>query len=468
MAEKRKIIIFAAFSALIAFAAFCAVFGANAPFCAEADGAPDLSSVAIESQPLGFDVCYGSGAETVLEVGLNYDNVVCTYVWYKGASPTGTYVAADEGSGTEIKYELTSHAQSGYYYCEITRVTYGSDTRACSIVSDRVKANLAAKPVSLVYADKKYVYDGTWQKLDVSVKAEDVVGGDSVGVVQDCDKAPVGAGVYCVRLSLDNVNYAIDGNTDAELTVQKAPLEISVADVVTKPNSDYETVITYKGFAQNETASVLGFTPAVADVYKHYSAVGVYDVYASGASESANYAITYPAGKIYVDKDILRGAETVGFTGTVAGMFRDGTVLTLTDDKSKLPKKEFNFLKSVYKSYAVSFSNGASDGDTFTVNFDDGDLSSFALRVCCVNNSGASSPVENFTYSNGILSVTVASDFDGYIVVYHDYTVIAAVGACIVLTVIILLTVIAKDKAKYRRDRMLAQAAKEQADFFRE
>ena len=101
---------------------------------------------------------------------------------------------------------------------------------------------------------------------------------------------------------------AADGNHNAveaktvSATIAKAKLTVKANDMtITQGAEAPEYTVTYEGFVNNETASVLGGKLAFACDYKKGSAAGIYAITPSGLT-SDNYEITFAKGTLTVDK----------------------------------------------------------------------------------------------------------------------------------------------------------------------
>jgi hypothetical protein len=100
-----------------------------------------------------------------------------------------------------------------------------------------------------------------------------------------------------------------------KLTVNKAELSVSVADItVKKGDAIPEFVISYDGFVNNENESVLTTAPT-ATCATTTDEVGEFEIVVSGG-ESDNYNITYTNGKLIVVEDVIPETPVITWADT--------------------------------------------------------------------------------------------------------------------------------------------------------
>ena len=426
----------------------------------------DLASAEITRQPKSAVKNYGSTVR--LRVKINIDDANCGYEWYRSASETGTMIKVAEGISQEPEYSVTQISESGYYYCVITSVRLGGKTAKVNLTSDKVYAEIQPKPIQLIYAPKRYVYNGKRQVLDVKVDNSQVLEGDRVSVLTEYNTSTTTIGTYTVKLSLNNSNYIIDGSDEASFTIERAPLEVTVKDAFTVLGTACDFEFLYNGFVNGETIDTINFTPSVDESSFNLDKVGTYNVMPMGETECGNYVMRYRAGKLYVNSSVLSGGEiSSDLFVTANGSFRPGTWLYLNTIPVEEVKDSFFITKIVSNAYAIGFNAGSADSETYTVKIDGVTLPSFMLAVCCIDSEGTSIAVEDFKYYDNSLTVTVPAEYEGKIVVYNDYTLLIFIGGIVALILFILIIVLIADKIKYRKAIKISNAAKREADKFR-
>lgn len=134
------------------------------------------------------------------------------------------------------------------------------------------------------------------------------------------------AGVYPITANgAEAVNYNIT-YTAGTLTILKAALTIT-ADNKTKSygTANPEFTVSYSGFVNAETASVLSTPAVITTTAATNSAVGIYPIAIAGAA-AANYTITYVPGTLTITNAVVAGINLTQATvfenqpaGTVAG-----------------------------------------------------------------------------------------------------------------------------------------------------
>ena len=146
------------------------------------------------------------------------------------------------------------------------------------------------------------------------------------------------------------------GETTKTFTINKAALTVTAEDKTVTFGDDAPTfTVSYSGFVNNETATVLGGTLAYAcDYVKNTSGAGNYDITPSGLTAD-NYAINFTAGKLTVGKKALENS-----------MIADIEALTYTGAAlTPAPVVTFNDMTLVAgedKDYTVAYSNNVNAG----------------------------------------------------------------------------------------------------------
>lgn len=117
----------------------------------------------------------------------------------------------------------------------------------------------------------------------------------------ECEATAVSAvGTYDIIVKKGSVENYNDTYVKGTLTITKAPLTVKVEDVereLGKENPQF--VLTYTGWKNNETESVLTKKPVATTTATKDSPAGVYDIVVSGG-EAQNYELDYVNGKLTV------------------------------------------------------------------------------------------------------------------------------------------------------------------------
>jgi gliding motility-associated-like protein len=148
------------------------------------------------------------------------------------------------------------------------------------------------------------------------------------------------AGGYAITLSGGVApNYSISYG-DGLLSVEKAPLKIT-AENKTKAygSANPALAVTYSGFKNGESATVLSTNPNISTTATAISGIGTYPITVKAASAN-NYDITYAAGTLTVtpatltitaaNKSKTYGAANPGLTVTYSGLKNSETSAVLT------------------------------------------------------------------------------------------------------------------------------------------
>jgi len=145
---------------------------------------------------------------------------------------------------------------------------------------------------------------------------------------------PTQAGTYFVLLLVEGVKNYSPAMDVKEVTIAKKALNVKFDNASTTYGDAFAfggNVVSYKGFADGEDATVLGGTLGFTTAYTVASGVGMYDVTPNGLT-SGNYDITFETGRLQVDAAMLTVAINVnnGVYGTAvkAPVIGDGITVT--------------------------------------------------------------------------------------------------------------------------------------------
>lgn len=164
----------------------------------------------------------------------------------------------------------------------------GGDTGTDTTPADDA-ITLTAKNYTRVYGDPNPVFDYT----SSGAKA-----GEPVIKCAATATSPVGT--YPIVIEQGSVSNSDVTLVNGTLTITEAPLIISVGNYTkTEGEGNPDFKLSYSGFKNNETESVLSKKPTVTCNATKDSKAGNYEIVVSGAS-AANYYITYQSGTLTI------------------------------------------------------------------------------------------------------------------------------------------------------------------------
>ena len=149
-------------------------------------------------------------------------------------------------------------------------------------------------------------------------------------------------GTYPIVITAGTVTNGQVTYVNGTLTVTPAPLTVRAADA-TRPYGDANPAltVTYEGFKNGETASVLTAAPTASTSATATSPVGTYAITASGGS-AQNYALSYADGTLTIAPALLtvsaghyersEGEENPTFVLTYEGFKNGETISVLTSE----------------------------------------------------------------------------------------------------------------------------------------
>jgi YVTN family beta-propeller protein len=112
---------------------------------------------------------------------------------------------------------------------------------------------------------------------------------------------PTDAGQYVVSVESNNTNYT--GNANATLIIKKAPIILTAADQTRNYGEENVLSISYDGFLNGESATVLDELPSLMTTATSDSHPGSYPITVVGGSDN-NYDFTYVNGLLTIDKAV--------------------------------------------------------------------------------------------------------------------------------------------------------------------
>ena len=155
----------------------------------------------------------------------------------------------------------------------------------------------AADPVKVTAKSYSRAYGDANPTFEYIVEGAPLVGEPSI-TCEATATSPIGE--YPIVITKGSVQNYNDSYVNGVLTVTKASLTITAGSYTKKQGEAMPTFeVTYSGFKNGETASVLTKQPVIHCDANETSAPGEYPITVSGA-EAQNYGISYVAGKLTV------------------------------------------------------------------------------------------------------------------------------------------------------------------------
>uniref|UniRef100_A6VSI9 Filamentous haemagglutinin family outer membrane protein n=1 Tax=Marinomonas sp. (strain MWYL1) TaxID=400668 RepID=A6VSI9_MARMS len=299
-----------------------AVLGGSLAYGGTSQGATNAGSYDITASGLTSDnyaITYDKGALTVNKAALTVAANDASKT-YDGKAYTGgngvTYTGWVNGEtnavlGGTLAYGGTAQSATNAGSYDITASGLTSDNYAITYDKGALTVNKAALTVAANDASK--TYDGKAYTGGNGVTYTGLVNGETNAVLGGTlayggtAQSATNAGSYDITASgLTSDNYAITYDKGA-LTVNKAALTVAAKDA----SKTYDGLaytggngVTYTGWVNGETNAVLGGSLVYGGTSQGATNAGSYDITASGLT-SDNYAITYDAGQLTVNKAAL-------------------------------------------------------------------------------------------------------------------------------------------------------------------
>ena len=365
-----------------------------------------------------YDITFTAGTLTVSAKALEDAFIAdIAAVTYNGQAQTPAPVLTFNGmtlvAGTDYTVAYQDNVNVGTATVTATAVAGGnySGTASKTFVINPAGANL----FDLTLDPTEYIYDGTAKTPAVTVKDGETV------LVENTDYElaftnNVNAGTATVTAT-GKGNYS--GTASTTFAINKAALTVTADDkTVTYGDAAPEYTVSYDGFVNNETETVLGGTLDLAcDYVQNQSGVGDYTITPSGLT-SSNYDITFTAGTLTVSAKALEDA----FIADIAAVTYNGQAQT------PAPVLTFNGMRLVARTdYTVAYSNNTNVGTATVTVSGTGNYSGTASKTFTINPAmltAATLAETTFVYNQQEQTAEVASVKAGTLTVpATDYTV---------------------------------------------
>lgn len=175
-----------------------------------------------------------------------------------------------------------------------TQYKWGDKTFQVTIEVPVVPVTVTAKSYTREYGEANPTFEFTSEGATLEGTPEIVCTATATSPV----------GTYPIIIKKGSVTNYNDQYVSGALTITKAPLKVTVADATREQGEENpEFVITYEGWKNGETETVLTKKPVAATTATKDSAVGEYVIVVNGG-EAQNYELSYVNGKLTVPSGI--------------------------------------------------------------------------------------------------------------------------------------------------------------------
>ena len=301
-----------------------------------------------------------------------------TFVYDGTAKEPGVVVKVGnvEISSSEYTVGYSNNTNAGMATVTITDNEGGNYT-----VNGSITFNIAPKAVStptVELAETSFTYSGTAQKPAVTVKDGETTIPAEEYIVSYSDNTNAGTATITIADKTGG-NYTIEGSS-ASFTITKATLTVTAKDANREEGEENPTFeLTYSGFLNNETESVLTVKPVATTTATADSPAGDYAITVNGG-EAQNYDFSYVSGTLTITEKI---------------------VITIT---AKNASREYGDANPTFE-YTVT---GGDITGTPELTCDATATSSFGEYAIKVD-KGSITTNANFVFNNGTLTITKAT-----------------------------------------------------------
>ena len=282
---------------------------------AELVGVPEITCAATASSPVGtYDIIIKKGSVTNYNDSYVKGTLTITKAPLKIMAGTYTRKQGEDNPEFTLSYDgfknneteavltkkpsatttATKESAVGDYTVTVSgaeaqnyEITYENGTLK---VTDADAVIVTPKSYTRVYGEDNPAFEYTSS------------GAELVGIPEITCEATVTSpvGTYDIIIKKGSVTNYNDSYVNGTLTITKAPLKIKAGTYTRKQGEENpEFTLSYDGFKNNETESVLTKKPSATTTATKESAIGDYTISVSGA-EATNYEITYENGTLRV------------------------------------------------------------------------------------------------------------------------------------------------------------------------
>lgn len=286
------------------------------------------------------------------------------------SSMTNATFSGNSGAVLNITISISNNVKAGSYVVNLKKIIL-TDPQAKRYASEDVSGTIVVKeeqPVTITAQNLTMVYGDEVPELTYTSEGAELKGIPSLSC-EATSTSPVGT--YPIVVSQGTVENSKVTYVNGTLTITKAPLTVSVGNYTKKQGEENpEFVLSYEGFKNNETETVLKTRPTATTSATVSSEPGEYDIVVSGG-EAQNYELSYKNGKLTVvnadaiiitAKSYTRGYGDANpvFEYTVEGAALDGEPEIICEATATSPVGEYPIIikKGSVKNYNDTYVNG--------------------------------------------------------------------------------------------------------------
>ena len=256
-----------------------------------------------------YSINYTSANLTITQKGLTItaNNHTITY----GDAPANNGVTYTGFVSSETESVLGGTLAYAYSYAQYDNVgnytitPSGLTSSNYNITFTNGTLTVEQKEVGLSWTNTTLSYNGSAQKP--TAQATGLVNNDEIGVTVTGEQTNVGnyTATASALTGTKAINYKLPSANTQSFSITAASLTITANNhTITYGDAPTNNGVTYSGFVNGETESVLGGTLAYAYSYAQYDNVGDYTITPSGLT-SSNYNITFNNGTLTVNQKEL-------------------------------------------------------------------------------------------------------------------------------------------------------------------
>ena len=251
-----------------------------------------------------FNIVAATAAITATDQTVTFDGEEQPFANYTIANGEAvvTYYSSEEARTAKTGGTTNAPTNAAIYYVQVTQ---GDDNYTSAPANATFTISPKALTEGMVEQDGvSFTYSGYTPEYSVSVKdGEEYLAGDDYDCVikqGGTEIIPVNAGSYDVVVT-GKRNYT--GTITKTLTITKAQLTVTPDDKTYNVGDDITLTVSYEGFVNGETETVLTTQPSASYGTADVTKPGSYEITASGGV-AQNYDFIYETGTLTINRQL--------------------------------------------------------------------------------------------------------------------------------------------------------------------